>query len=394
MTNKTLFARAAAYACLAVTAYTHGVHAQTAAYPVKPIRLIVPFAQGGGPGSRRRGWFWGGDGALPPGWWHGVLRWMAIAMFAQASFVPGATVAQQYPTKPIRLIVPFAPGGPNDILGRLVGQKLTEQLGQTVVVENRGGAGGTIGLDAAAKSPGDGYTLSMGGSSNMTVAPALYTKLPYDSLKDFTPVILVAHVPYAVGVNPTVPAKNVKELIAIAKRKANYLSYGSSGTGSMSSLSAELFKSLSGTRIVHVPYKGTAPALTDVVSGQIDMMFADLSLIQNLARGGRLRLVAVTGSKRLASAPGVPTIAESGIKGYQIEPWFGVVGPAGVPGAIVSRLNGVIAAGLKSADVTQRLDALGYEAIGGTPEQFAATIRADIPRYAKIVKTAGIKAEL
>jgi tripartite-type tricarboxylate transporter receptor subunit TctC len=315
-------------------------------------------------------------------------------MFALASLIPGAGVAQQYPVKPIRLIVPFAPGGPNDILGRLVGQKITEQLGQTVVVENRGGAGGTIGLDAAAKSPGDGYTLAMGGSSNMTVAPALYAKLPYESPRDFTPIINVAHVPYAIGVNPTVPAKNVKELIAIAKRKADYLSYGSSGTGSMSSLSAELFKSLSGTRIVHVPYKGTAPALTDVVSGQIDMMFADLSLIQNLAKGGRLRLVAVTGSKRLASAPGVPTIAESGLKGYLIEPWFGVVGPAGVPAAIVARLNGVITSGLKSADVTQRLDALGYEAIGGTAGQFAATIRADIPRYAEIVKTAGIKAEL
>jgi tripartite-type tricarboxylate transporter receptor subunit TctC len=315
-------------------------------------------------------------------------------MFALASLIPGAGVAQQYPVKPIRLIVPFAPGGPNDILGRLVAQKLTEQLGQTVVVENRGGAGGTIGLDAAAKSPGDGYTLAMGGSSNMTVAPALYAKLPYESPRDFTPIINVAHVPYAIGVNPTVPAKNVKELIAIAKSKTNYLSYGSSGTGSMSSLSAELFKSLSGTRIVHVPYKGTAPALTDVVSGQIDMMFADLSLIQNLAKGGRLRLVAVTGSKRLASAPGVPTIAESGLKGYLIEPWFGVVGPAGVPAAIVARLNGVITSGLKSADVTQRLDALGYEAIGGTAGQFAATIRADIPRYAEIVKTAGIKAEL
>ncbi len=299
-----------------------------------------------------------------------------------------------YPTKPIRLIVPFAPAGPNDILGRLVGQKITEQLGQAVVVENRGGAGGTIGLDVAAKAPGDGYTLSMGGSSNMTVAPALYAKLPYDPVKDFTPVINVAHVPYAVGVNPTVPAKSAKELIALARRKAGYLSYASSGTGSMSSLCAELFNSLSGARILHVSYKGTAPALSDVVSGQVDMMFADLSLIQGLAKGGRLRLIAVTGSKRLVSAPGIPTIAESGLAGYQIEPWFGVVGPAGVPAAIVSRLNGVIAAGLKSADVNQRLDALGYEAIGGTAEQFVATIKADIPRYAKIVKTAGIKAEL
>jgi len=299
-----------------------------------------------------------------------------------------------YPSRPIRLIVPFAPAGPNDILGRLVAQKLTEQLGQTVVVENRGGAGGTIGLDAAAKSPGDGYTLAMGGSSNMAVAPALYSKLPYDSLKDFMPIINVAHVPYAIGLNPTVPAKDVKELVAIARRKAHYLSYGSSGTGSISSLAAELFKSMSGTRIVHVPYKGTAPALTDVVSGQIDMMFADLSLIQNLARTGRLRMVAVTGSKRSPAAREVPTVMESGVQGYQIEPWFGVVAPAGVPREIVFRLNGVIAAGLKAPDVTQRLDALGYEPIGGTPEQFAATIRADIPRYATIVKTAGIKADL
>ncbi len=228
----------------------------------------------------------------------------------------------------------------------------------------------------------------------MAVAPALYPKLPYDSLKDFTPIISVAHVPYAIGLNPTVPAKNVKELIAIARRKANYLSYGSSGAGSMSSLAAELFKSLSGAQIVHVPYKGTVPALTDVVSGQIDMMFADLSLIQNLARAGRLRIVAVTGSKRSAAAREVPTVMESGLKDYQIEPWFGVVAPAGVPREIVVRLNGIIAAGLKSPDVTQRLDALGYEPIGGTPEQFAATIRADIPQYAKIVRTAGIKTEL
>jgi tripartite-type tricarboxylate transporter receptor subunit TctC len=317
-----------------------------------------------------------------------------LVAVALATFVVGAASAQPYPTKPIRMIVPFAPAGPNDILGRLVGQKITEQLGQPVVVENRGGAGGTIGLDVAAKSPGDGYTLAMGGSSNMAVAPSLYARLPYDSVRDFTPIANVAHVPYAVGVNPTVPAKDVKTLIAIARRKANYLSYGSSGTGSMSSLCAELFRSLSGSQILHVPYKGTAPALADVVSGQIDMMFADLSLIQELAKGGRLRLLAVTGSKRLASAPGVPTIAESGLPDYRIEPWFGVVGPAGVPGAIVSRLNGVVTAALKSPDVAQRLDALGYEPIGGTAGEFAATIKADIARYARIVKAAGIKAEL
>ncbi len=299
-----------------------------------------------------------------------------------------------YPSKPIRLIVPFAPGGPNDLLGRIVGQKLAEQWGQSVVVENRGGAGGTVGLDAAAKSHGDGYTLAMGGSSNMAVAPSLYKKLPYDSVKDFSPVINIAHVPYAVGVNPTVPAKSVKELMAIAKRKAGYLSYASSGTGSMSSLSAELFKSMAGAEILHIPYKGTAPALTEVVSGQVDLMFADLALIQPLARAGKLKLIAVTGSRRAPAARDVPTISESGLRGYEIEPWFGVVAPAGVPRDIVSRLNAAIVAGLKSSDVIQRLDALGYEPIGGTSEQFAATIRADIAKYAKIIKSAGIKADL
>ena len=320
-----------------------------------------------------------------------ILAGLAIAL---TSIVPGVVVAQQYPSKPIRMIVPFAPGGPNDVIGRMVGQKITEQLGQAVVIENRGGAGGTIGLDAAARSPGDGYTLAMGGSSTMAVAPALYPRLPYDPLKDFTPVVNVAHVPYAIGINPTVPANNVKELVAIAKRKANYLSYGSSGAGSMSSLSAELFKALSGTQIVHVPYKGTAPALIDVVSGQIDMMFADLSLIQALARAGKLRLIAVTGSKRMPAAREVPTVLESGLKGYEIEPWFGVVGPAGVPRDIVARLNAAIVTGLKSPDVMRRLETLGYEPIGGTAGQFAATIKADLPRYAKIVKTAGIKIEL
>ena len=300
--------------------------------------------------------------------------------------------AQSYPVKPIKLIVPFAPGGPNDLLARMVGQKLTEQFKHAVVIENRGGAGGTVGMDAAAKSPGDGYTLVMGGSSNMAVAPGLYARLPYDSVRDFTPVINVAHVPYAAAVNPTVPAKTVNELIAAARAKG--LSYGSSGTGSMSSLAAELFKSMAKADIVHVPYKGTAPALTDVMSGQIDMMFADLAVIQPHAATGRLRALALCGSKRLAVARSIPTFAESGLKDYVIEPWFGVVGPANVPRDIVARLNQVIGAGLKSAEVQQRLNGLGYEAIGGSAEQFAATIKADIAVYAKIIKAAGIKADL
>lgn len=302
--------------------------------------------------------------------------------------------AQNYPTKALRMVVPFAPGGPNDILGRLIGQKLTEAWGQAVLVENRGGAGGTVGLEAASRLPGDGYALAMGGSSNLAVAPSLYARLPYDSIKDFTPIINVAIVPYALAVNPTVPAKNVKELIVVAGKKPGYLSYGSSGMGSMSSLAAEMLKSMSKTDIVHVPYKGTAPALTDVVSGQIDMMLADLAVIKPHADSGKLRVIGVTGSKRSGAAKDIPTIAESGLPGYELSPWFGVVAPAGVPKEIVTRLNAAINGSLKSADMLQRLGVLGYEPLGGTPEQFAATIKTDIAKYAKIVKAAGIKADL
>jgi tripartite-type tricarboxylate transporter receptor subunit TctC len=315
-----------------------------------------------------------------------ILTFLAAGnVFAQAG---------SFPAKPLRMIVPFAPGGPNDILGRMVGQKLHDLWGQPVVVENRGGLGGTIGMAVAAKLPADGYSIAMGGSSNLAVAPSLYKKLPYDSVRDFTMVANVAHVPYALGVNPVVPAKNVRELIAVAKRKAGLLSYASSGVGSMSALAAELLKSLSGAEIVHIPYKGTAPALTEVASGQVDMMLADLSLVQRFAETGKLRMIAVTGSRRSSAAPGVPTMTESGLKGYVIEPWFGVVGPAGIPRDIVEKLNAAIVGTLKSPDVMQRLNALGYEPLPGTPEQFAATLKSDIQLYADIVKRAGISASL
>jgi len=306
----------------------------------------------------------------------------------------GAAAAQAYPVKQLRLIVPFAPGGPNDLLGRLVGQKLTEAWGQAVVIENRGGAGGTVGLDVAAKAAPDGYTLAMGGTSNMAVAPSLYAKLPYDSLRDFTAVTNVARVPYAVAVNPGVPAKSIRELTVLAKTRPGYLSYGSSGTGSISSLAAEIYQSMTGTNIVHVPYKGTAPALTEVMAGQVDMMFADLALIVPFAKAGKLRAVAVTDSRRAKIAPDLPTIAESGLKGYEVSPWFGVVGPAGIPREVVTKLSSGIVAALKSPDVAARLDQLGYEPVGDGAEAFAATIRADMVKYAKVIKAAGIKADL
>ena len=299
----------------------------------------------------------------------------------------------QYPVKPIRMIVPFAAGGPNDLLARLVGQKLTEAWGQQVLIENRGGAGGTVGMEVLSKLPPDGYALGMGGSSNLAVAVTLYEKLPYDPAKDFTPVINVATGAYALAVNPTVPAKNVKGLIAIAASKPNYLSYGSSGAGSMSSLAAELFKRMSKTEVLHVPYKGTAPALMDVVTGQIEIMFADLGLAQVHARSGRLRLLGVSTSKRSAAAPEVPTIAES-LAGYEVSPWFGLVGPAGVPREIVNRLNQAVAAALQSPDAAQRLRTMAFDAIADSPDHFGATIKSDIVKYGNLIRSAGIKVAL
>jgi tripartite-type tricarboxylate transporter receptor subunit TctC len=317
----------------------------------------------------------------------------SVAVFAlSAAGIMPASIAQTFPAKPVRMIVPFAPGGPNDTLARFVAQKLTDTWGQTVVIENRGGAGGTVGMEVAARQPADGYTLAMGGSSNLAVAPGLYEKLPYDPVKDFTPIINVAAGAYALAVNPSVPAKNVKELVAVARTKAGYLSYGSSGAGSMSSLAAELFKSMSKSDVVHVPYKGTAPALMDVVTGQIEIMFADLGLAQTHAATGRLRLLGVSTPKRSAAAPSIPPIGEA-LPGYDVSPWFGLVAPAGVPKDIVTKLNAAAAAALRSADSAHRLKVLAFDAIADTPEHFAATMRSDIAKYSRIIRSAGIRVE-
>ena len=322
----------------------------------------------------------------PRVFWTVAAAWLAV--------VPVTAAAQAYPAKPIRLIVPFAPGGPNDVIGRIVGQKLTEAWGQTVVVENRGGAGGTIGVEAGAKSATDGYTIIMGGSSNLTVAPSLYAKLPYDPLHDLAPVSNVAFVPYVVTVNPRVPARSMKELVAIAKARPSFLNYGSSGTGSMSSLAAELINSAGGARIVHVPYKGTAPAVAAMVTGEIDMMVADLSAVAGHAKAGKLRLIATAGTRRTRAAPELPTVAESGLKGYAVDAWFGVVAPGKTPGEIVAKLSAGVAGAVKSPDVRQRFEQLGYDPIGDTSSEFAATIKSDIEKFARIIKAAGIRAEL
>ncbi len=315
-----------------------------------------------------------------------------VAAAAGSSQVAIAQTPAAYPAKPIKIVVPFAPAGPNDIIARIVGQKWSESFGHPTVIENRGGAGGTIGVEYGSKAAPDGYTVIMCGMSNMAVAVGIYPKLGYDP-HELTPITNVAIVPYALAVNPRVPAKNVRELIAVAKAKKSLLSYGSSGTGAISQLAAELFKSMTATDIVHVPYKGTAPAVTDMIAGQIDMMLADYAAVAPFAKAGKLKLLAVAGAKRSAAAPELPTISESGVPGYAVDAWFGLVAPAGLPKELAAKLNIATVNALKTPDVKQRFSELGYEEIGDTPEQFGATIKNDIDKYVHLIRKLGIKAE-
>lgn len=304
-----------------------------------------------------------------------------------------AAQATNYPSRPIKLIVPFPPGGPTDVLGRVVAQKLSEQWSQPVIVENRGGAGGTIGISLAAKAPADGYTLVMGGSSNLAVAPNLYPKLAYDPLRDLTPVANVASGPYVLAVHVAVPAKNVSELVRLAKSKKGLLSYGSAGKGSNSHLAGELLRNSADIDIVEVQYRGAAALVTGVLVGEIDIIFADFPALAPAAKEGKLRLLAAIGSKRLTTAPQLPTMIEAGVPDYAIDVWFGIMAPAGTPNEHVAKLNAAIVSGLKTPDLRRRFQTLGYEAIGGTPEHFAATIRADIEKSRRIVKKANITIE-
>jgi tripartite-type tricarboxylate transporter receptor subunit TctC len=309
----------------------------------------------------------------------------------------GGAVAQSaatYPVKPIRVVIGFAPGGPADIVGRLVGPKLTEVLGQAVVIETRGGAGGTIGMEVVAKAPPDGYTLGLGSSGNLIVAPHLYPKIGYNVLKDLAPISTLAVTAYVIAINPSVPAKSVAELVKLAKSKKNLLSYGTSGNGSSSHVAAELFRGAIGAELVHVPYKGTGPALTAVVGGEIDMMFADLIPALPHAQNGRLRLLATLGGKRASAAPNLPTMAEAGVQMQAIDGRYGIVAPAGTPHDIISRLHSAIVNVLKSPDVQQRFNQIGFEVVGDTPEQFAATLKTGGEAIGAVIRKAGIKPDL
>ncbi|MES2563630.1 MAG: tripartite tricarboxylate transporter substrate binding protein [Pseudomonadota bacterium] len=300
-------------------------------------------------------------------------------------------LAQTYPSKPVRMIVPFPPGGATDIVGRLIAQKLTDSWGTQVIVDNRAGAGGTIGSDVAAKSPPDGYTILMGTSSTHAVAPSLYSKLPYDPLRDFAPVTLVASATILLAVHPSLPAKTVRDLIALAKKQSDALSFASSGSGGISHLVGEQFKSVAGVQMVHVPYKGDTPALIDLVSGQVHLMFGTAVSFLPYVKAGRLNALAVTNPKRSPIVPDVPTISESGLPGFEAMQWFGILAPAGVSNDIIAKLHADIVKAVRLPDVRARMTSLGAEVIGSTPAEFSAFQKADAAKWAKVVKVSGAK---
>jgi len=305
----------------------------------------------------------------------------------------GAQTASVYPAKPIRIVVPFAPGGATDILARATGQKLTEALGQPVVVDNRGGAGGNIGTDVVAKAAPDGYTLLMGGVGPNAINVTLYPKLPYDAINDFAAVTLVATVTNLLVVHPSVPARSVKELVAVARARPGKLTHASSSPGSAGHLAGEMLKMMTGIEMVHVPYKGSGPALIDLMAGHVDLMFDNMPACLPHVTSGKLRAVAVSGGKRTSVLPNLPTIAESGLPGFDAGSWFGILVPAGTPREIISKLNAVIVKSLSAPEFKERLSSQGAEPVGSTPEQFTQHIRGEIAKWAKVIKTANVRAE-
>jgi tripartite-type tricarboxylate transporter receptor subunit TctC len=314
---------------------------------------------------------------------------VALLLFGVAACALG----QGYPSRPVRLIAPFPAGGGVDIVARQLAQKLGEKWGEQMVVDNRVGATGIIGTELAARSNPDGYTIMMGNVATHAVNVSLYRKLPYDPVKDFAPITLVARVPEALVVHPSLPAKSVKELIDLASRKPGSLTVGSAGYGSPPHLAAELFQLLGKVQFVHVPYKGSTPALVDLLGGQINLYFSNILSAAPLVKSGKLRGLGVTSAKRSAVLPDLPTIEEAGVPKYEEYNWYGVLAPAGVPAPILKKLNEDFVAVLKSPEVSQRLVADGAEVIASSPQEFARFIRAEIDKYASVVKQRGLKPE-
>ena len=303
-----------------------------------------------------------------------------------------AALGQAYPAKPVRMIAASSPGSAVDIVARIVAQKLGEQLGQQVVVDNRAGAGGNLGAELAAKAAPDGYTLFMGTPAH-AINTGLYRKLNYDLIRDFAPVTQVTSGQYVVVVHPSLPVKSIRELIALARAKPGQLNYASAGSGNATHLAGELFASAARIKLVHVPYKGSGPAVTDLVGGQVQLMFANLVAALPQVKTGRLKALAVTGQTRAAAAPELPTVIEAGVPGYTVISWFGVLVPAATPRELIMKLNAELARTMSAPDVRDRLAADGAEPTTGTPEQFGAFLRAEIAQWTKVVKDAGIVAE-
>ena len=316
----------------------------------------------------------------------------AIAGFALLAAL-GVANAQTYPNKPIRIIIAQAPGSATDVISRVVGNRLSEALGQPIVIEARPGAGGAVGTEAAARSAADGYTLFMGNNSTHGSNPAVYPKLPYDAVKDFAPISFVASVPYVLVVEPSLPASSVQELIAFARSRPGKMNYASAGNGSTHQFCAELLKSTAGIDMVHIPYKGSPPGIAALLAGEVSLMFANLTDIGAQIRSGRVKPLAVTTLKRAELLPNVPTMVEAGVQDFEITSWFGLLAPAATPAPVVARLNAEMVKVLAREDVKSTLGAQGLNVSSSSPEQFAAHIKSEIARFTRIARTAGIKAE-
>jgi tripartite-type tricarboxylate transporter receptor subunit TctC len=318
------------------------------------------------------------------------ISWLAVA--AAATVLTPAATAQNYPVRAIRLVVHSSPGGSSDILGRMIAQRLTESLGQQVVVENRAGASGIIGVEVAVKAPPDGYTILISQTS-LAINPSMFAKMPYNALRDLAPITQIVDGPNAMTVHPSVPAKNVKQLIALAKSRPEGLIIGSPGQGTSPHLSAELFNSMAGVKIAQVQYKGAGMAIVGLLSGEISVMFPTTPTVIGYLKTGRLRALGVTTAKRTQALPDVPTISEAGLPGYESTQWFGILAPAATPRPIIDRLNQEIVRIMQAPAMKQRLTNDGMEVVAGTPEQFGAHIKAETEKWAKVVKAMGLKPE-
>ena len=321
-------------------------------------------------------------------------RLIKVALLAAALLLPGPLLAQtaDYPARPIRIVVAFTPGGTTDIIARILGKKLTEAWGQAVVIENRPGAGGNLGSEIVARSPADGYTLLIGSVGPLAINATLYPKMPYDNLKDFAPVSLVAAVSNMLVVHPSVPVKTVQDLVTLAKAKPGELNYGSTGNGTTGHLSGELLNDQAKIKLVHIPYRG-AVAVNDLLGGQVQMMFATIPSVIQHVRAGSLRAVAVTSNRRIPAVSDIPTIAESGYPAFEASSWYGIVAPAGTPDAIVRKLSAEIARIIRLPDINEQLSSQGAEPIGSTPEEFGQYMKGETEKWAKIVRASGIKLE-